>query len=247
MSNVQHISMRVPWRDQPWDDKVCAHPLDNSSCLLLKNIGDKRIDDWERSVAGRSFAELPQYERLPCLSERATFMSSHGYVIEKEHPYRFNKALKGHLEPSKVSVPPYSFEAVPFRWLSRETVEDGLWQETNEYRPEREDAAHRLLGFTPGWLMDGRNQRAMIDRFFEDVVADQSLVLIYLKHSPLQEESTRRLLVGAAKVTAVTPHRCGPSPVISPSTHPCGRRWSVTAFAPTRSTGFCCPIKRWSR
>ena len=204
MSTVQHISMRVPWRDRPWDDKVCHSPLDNSSCLLLKNIGDKRHDDWEEEVAGRSFAELPQYDRLPCLSERGTFMSSYGYMLEKEHPYRFNKALSGHLEPTKVSVPPYAFEAVPFRWLSRETVEDELWLETDEYRPEREDAAHRLLGFNPSWLMDGRNQRAMMDRFFEDVVADQSLVLIYLKHSPLQEESTRRLLVGAAMVTAVT-------------------------------------------
>ena len=197
--------MRVPWRDQPWDDKVCHSPLDNSSCLLLKNIGGKRLDAWETEVAGRSFAELPQYDRLPCLSERATFMSSHGYALEKEHPYRFNKTLKGHLEPTTLSVPAYSFEAVPFRWLSRETVDDGLWQETDEYRPEREDEAHRLLGFKPGWLMDGRNQRAMMTRFFEDVVADHSLVLTYLKHSPLQEESTRRLLVGASIVTRVTP------------------------------------------
>lgn len=196
--------MRVPWRDQPWDDKVCHSPLDNSSCLLLKNIGDKRLDGWESDVAGRSFAELPQYDRLPCLSERGTFMSSHGYELVKEHPYRFNKALSGHLEPTTVSVPPYAFEAVPFRWLSRETVEQELWQETDEYRPEREDAAHGVLGFTPGWLMDGRNQRAMMDRFFEDVVADQSLVLIYMKHSPLQEESTRRLLVGAATVARIT-------------------------------------------
>lgn len=196
--------MRVPWRDQPWDDKVCAHPLDNSSCLLLKNIGDKRLDDWERSVAGQSFAELPQYDRLPCLSERGTFMSAHGYALEKEHPYRFNKALKGHLEPTTVAVAPYSFEAVPFRWLSRETVDSELWQDAEDYRPDREDSANRVLGFTPGWLMDGRNQRALMGRFFEDVVADQSLVLIYLKHSPLQEESTRRLLVGAAEVTRVT-------------------------------------------
>ncbi|WP_248581622.1 ATP-dependent RecD-like DNA helicase [Nocardioides sp. InS609-2] len=203
MSTVQHISMRVPWRDQPWDDKVCAHPLDNSSCLLLKNIGDKRLDDWEESVAGKSFAELQQYERLACLSERGTFMSSHGYALEKEHPYRFNKALKSHLKPTTVSVAPYSFEAVPFRWLSRETVDAELWQDADDYRPDREDFANQILGFTPGWLMDGRNQRALIGRFFEDVVAGQSLVLIYLKHSPLQEESTRRLLVGAADVTRV--------------------------------------------
>jgi hypothetical protein len=205
VSTVQHISIRVPWRDQPWDDKVCHNPLDNSSCLLLKNVGNKRIDDWESEVAGRSFIELPQYDRLPCLSERGTFMSSHGYVIEKEHPYQFNKQLRGHLETTRVSVPPYSFEAIPFRWLSREIVEKELWQETDKYLPDLEHDAHRVLGFAPGWLMDGRNQRAMMERYFEDVIEGQSLVLIYLKHSPLQEESPRRLLVGAAMITRVTP------------------------------------------
>ena len=53
--------------------------------------------------------------------------------------------------------------------------------------------------------MDGRNQRVMMDRFFLDVEPGQSLVLVYLKHSPLQEDSTRRLLVGVALVTGVTP------------------------------------------
>ncbi len=205
MTSVQHISIRVPWRDQPWDDKVCHSPLDNSSCLLLKNIGDKRLDEWEGQVAGQSFAQLPEYDRMPCLSERATFMSAHGYQLDKKHPYRFNRALDGHLETTTVSVPPHSFEAVPFRWLSRTTVEEELWQETDSYRPEYEEQAHRLLSFTPGWLMDGRNQRAMIDRFFLDVEPGQSLVLVYLKHSPLQEDSTRRLLVGAALVTGVKP------------------------------------------
>jgi hypothetical protein len=32
---IKHLSMRVPWRDQPWPHRVCAHPRDNSSCLLL--------------------------------------------------------------------------------------------------------------------------------------------------------------------------------------------------------------------
>lgn len=200
---IQHISMRVPWRDQPWDDKVCEHPLDNSSCLLLKNIGGKRLDGWEADVAGRSFDELPQYDRLPCLSERGTFMAARGYAVEKHHPYRVNRALKGHLNPTEVSVPPYAFEAVPFRWLSREIVEDELWRDVAEYRPEHEDRVVRLVGFRPGWVMDARNQRALIDRFFENVTPEHSLVLIYLKHSPLQDESSRRLLVGAARVTDV--------------------------------------------
>jgi hypothetical protein len=203
MTGVQHISMRVPWRDQPWDDKVCGNPRDNSSCLLLKNIGAKRDDDWEVQVAGTSFADLPQVARLPCLSERGTFMSLHGYTLTKEHPYQFNKALKGHLNPTAVSVPPYAFEALPFRWLSRSSVEEELWVEGSDYRAEREDDVDRLIGFKPGWLMDGRNQRTMIEAFFSDVVADESLVLVYLKHSPLQEESSQRLLVGAALVTGI--------------------------------------------
>jgi hypothetical protein len=118
MSTVQHISMRVPWRDTPWDDKVCSKPLDNSSCLLLKGIGSKRLDLWETEVAGRSFSDLDDYSGLPCLSERGTFMSTHGYVLEKEHPYRFNRALQGHLLPTKITVPKFAFEAVPFRWLN---------------------------------------------------------------------------------------------------------------------------------
>lgn len=200
MSTVQHISMRVPWRDRPWDDQVCARPIDNSSCLLLKGIGSKRDDAWEIEVAGQPFSNLGDYSALPCLSERGTFMSRHGYELEKEHPYRFNRALRGHLLPTTITVPAFAFEAVPFRWLNRKSVDNDLWQLADDYRPEREDAARQAIGFNPNWLMDGRNQRAMIQRFFEDVVDGQSLVLMYLKHSPLQEQTTRRLLVGAAMV-----------------------------------------------
>ncbi|MDN7909077.1 AAA family ATPase [Burkholderia cepacia] len=205
MSIVQHISMRVPWRDQPWDEKVCARPLDNSSCLLLKNIGEKRDDDWEVGVAGRPFGGLPEFNRLPCLSERGTFMAPMGYQVEKVHPYSFNSALKGHLKPTVVAVPPYAFEAVPFRWLSRDAVDQGLWSEVAGYRPEYEDQIERIIKRKPGWIMDGRNQRLLLDRFFESVVPEDSLVLIYMKHSPFQDESSRRLLVGAARVTKVVP------------------------------------------
>lgn len=205
MNHIRHISLRVPWRDTPWDERVCLHPEDNGSCVLLSAIGDKRDDRWETQVAGRSIDELSDQSRLPCLSERATFMSSLGYQVCKEHPYRFNRSLKGHLLPTDLHVPPYAFEAVPFRWMSRETVEQELWSETDDYRPEWEDEAHKAVGFTPAWLMDGRNQRAMIDASFDSVMEGESLVLVYLKHSPLQEESTRRLLVGAALVDSLTP------------------------------------------
>ena len=68
-----------------------------------------------------------------------------------------------------------------------------------------EDAADAALDYNPPWVMDGGNQRAILDAFFEPVTPGDSLVFVYLKHSPLQEQRTDRLLVGAARVTRITP------------------------------------------
>jgi len=199
--------MRVPWRDQPWDARLCASPLGNSSCLLLANIGENREDAYETDHAGKTLDEV-DHDRIACLSERGTFMSPTGYRVLKHHPYSSNRALKGHLFETPVTVPGYAFEAVPFRWLSRETFEEKIWDEGVAYEPEREQQvlraldAHRPLR----WVMDGANQQAILDRFFESVEPSHGLVFVYLKHSPLQEgEITRRLLLGAARITSVTP------------------------------------------
>jgi hypothetical protein len=196
--------MRIPWRDRPWDDKVCDHPLDNASCVLLKNIGDKRDDQYELEHAGAPLGNVEQ-RRIPCLSERATFMSGSGYTVTKVHPYSSNKVLSEHLRPTDVVMPGHAFEAVPFRWLSRESFEEQIWYEWDAgYDPDAEARVHRILGYTPGWIMDGSNQQAVIRQFFEPVEPEESLVFVYLKHSPLQEDSTRRLLVGAAMVDGFT-------------------------------------------
>lgn len=201
---ITHLSMRVPWRDQPWDHRVCAHPLDNSSCLLLKGIGDKRDDDYEEAHALQDIGRL---DGIPCLSERGTFMSSNGYQVTKTHPYGKNKALNGHVEPTVLSMPAYSFEAIPYRWLGRETFESELWQAWRaDYDPDAENRALKILGMkNTNWIMDGRNQQAVIRAFFEPVVAEASLVFIYLKHSPFQDERTDRLLVGAAMIESIAP------------------------------------------
>lgn len=47
-----------------------------------------------------------------------------------------------------------------------------------------EDAADAALNSTPLWVMDGDNQRAIMDAFFEPVAPGDSLVFAYLKHSP---------------------------------------------------------------
>ncbi|KNH16352.1 hypothetical protein ACU18_13945 [Arthrobacter sp. ZBG10] len=205
MVGVQHLSMRVPWRDRAWDDRVCDSPLGNSSCTLLANIGTRRDDVYEQANAGSTITSLDT-SRLPCLSERATFMSPTGYRVIKTHPYGNNRALKGTLHPTPVEVPGYAFEAVPFRWLNRSSLyEEVDVRRVRGFNPDAESAADDALGWNDAaWVMDGENQQAVIREFFDPVVADDSLVLMYLKHSPFQEgDLTGRLLVGAARITQV--------------------------------------------
>jgi hypothetical protein len=204
VSGITHLSMRVPWRDRPWDAAICDDPLGNSSCTLLGNIGPRRDDAYEVDNRSSPIDRLDQ-NRLPCLSERATFMSPIGYTVEKEHPYAWNKALSEHLRRTDVTVPGYAFEAVPFRWLNRRTLDENVG--TNRvpaFNPTAEDHVDDVLGYAgAAWVMDGNNQRAVMDAFFDSVAKNESLVFIYLKHSPLQEQRTDRLLVGAAMVTGV--------------------------------------------
>ena len=197
-----HLSMRVPWRDQPWDHRLCAHPLDNSSCLLLKNIGAKRNDEYEIAHASEDIGRLTD---IPCLSERATFMSSRGYQVTKTHPYATYPALRGHLEPTVLSMPAYSFEAVPFRWMARQSFETELWPAwQTDYDPDAEKRAMQILDLKKTtWIMDGGNQQRVIRSFFESVVPGDSLVFIYMKHSPFQDDRTDRLLVGAATIDSI--------------------------------------------
>lgn len=195
--------MRVPWRDRAWDQFVCDDPLGNSSCTLLTGIGKNRDDTYEVEHAGAGIDSIEQ-GRLPCLSERGTFMSPLGYSVVKQHPYRHNSAL--HLEDSVVALPGYAFEAVPFRWLNRQSLCDEIGHDrVPGFVQEAEDAADAALSYQPPWIMDGDNQRTVMEAFFEPVVVDDSLVFVYLKHSPLQEERADRLLVGAARITRVAP------------------------------------------
>lgn len=197
--------MRVPWRDRPWDQFICDDPLGNSSCTLLTAISKGRDDSFEVAHAGAGIDILDQ-NHLPCLSERATFMSPLGYTVVKQHPYRNSRALQGKLHDTRVTLPGYAFEAVPFRWMNREVFAQEVGQErVPSFSQVAEDAVDAVLNSTPPWVMDGGNQRAIMDSFFEPVAPGDSLVFAYLKHSPFQEQRTDRLLVGAARISRVTP------------------------------------------
>lgn len=205
MSGIKHLSMRVPWRDRPWDESICNDPLGNSSCTLLANIGPNRQDAYEAENASAS-TDILDTNRLPCLSERGMFMSPIGYSVSKTHPFAWHQALKASLRPTQVSMPGYAFEAIPFRWLNRNSLNEEIgFARVPAYNPTAEDHVDNVLGFRDGasWVMDGGNQRAVMDEFFAPVSPGESLVFIYLKHSPLQEVRTDRLIVGAARITGV--------------------------------------------
>lgn len=205
MAGIQHLSMRVPWRDRPWDQFICDDPLGNSSCTLLTAIGRGRADSFEATHAGVGIDVL-DHNQLPCLSERATFMSPLGYTVRKQHPYRENRALRGKIHDTTLTLPGYAFEAVPFRWMNRDVFANEVGHERVPlFRQAAEDAANAALGTAPQWVMDGDNQQAIMDTFFEPVAPGDSLVFTYLKHSPFQEQRTDRLLVGAARVSRITP------------------------------------------
>lgn len=202
MGYVQHLSVRVPWHDAGWDGSVCRDPLSNSSCVLLKNIGEKREDLFELANAGQPLADLDP-QRTPCVAERSTFMSPRDHTVPQKHPYAFSDALKN-VAPATVPLPAWSVHATPYRWLNRDSIDEVLEQHPIDgYSPDAEDQALELLGWKPNWLLHGDNQKAVIETFFQDVQPSQSLVFFYLKHSPF-EDAGPRLLAGAALVDDMT-------------------------------------------
>jgi energy-coupling factor transporter ATP-binding protein EcfA2 len=71
-------------------------------------------------------------------------------------------------------------------------------------RPELEAEVDKIIQWDANWVMHGDNQRSLLDSFFATVRPNASLAFFYAKHSPLSDDP-RRLLVGAAEVTNVTP------------------------------------------
>ncbi len=49
---AQHISARVPWKDNGYTGCVCDKTCYNNACLHLKNIADIRDDSFEDSLHG---------------------------------------------------------------------------------------------------------------------------------------------------------------------------------------------------
>ncbi len=199
----QHLSMRVPWHDTGWTGHVCANPLDNSACLRLGRIAEGRRDEVEVKIAGQAWSDLTQDQMPPCVNERAGFMSPDSRTVRKTHPYSSWNDTYRKFQPTDYEVPSYSADCVPFRWMLREHAVEIAERLQLDYRADLEDSVDAEASLNnPSWVQHDANQATLLDTFFSVVEPERSLVFVYAKESPLDDDP-RRLLIGVGRATTV--------------------------------------------
>ena len=208
---MSHVSARVAWHDTDWTGRVCASPATNHSCLVLKNVKEKKRPLAEEELAGTAWADLDDSGDLPpCVNERAGFMRTKTLTQTRTHNYAWKKqGPHGHFAPTLQRMPRYSLEVTPFRWVMRNELERYLthWGILHDDEVERQIADLMRDGSWSDetWVQDKGNQAALLDSFFSALRPNESLVFIYAKDIPLVEERTpgERYLIGAGFVEGV--------------------------------------------
>lgn len=205
-----HLSVRVPWHDSDWTGRVCDRPGENHFCAVLKNIKENKDSEAESDDSGLAWADLPRQRVPPCVFERGGFMREGAFSIERDHAYAGGWTRShAHFTTTTHTMPAYSFEATPYRWVMRSEAEllADVWG--MRYDRSLEDRADEIIEkrTETDWVQDHRNQLALLDSFFSAVVPTKSLVFVYAKDVPLLENRPPggRVLVGAGLVTSVAP------------------------------------------
>jgi hypothetical protein len=209
---VRHLSARVPWHDQKWNGKTCKNVLDNSFCRILPLVDAKKDPTTEPCNE-----IISDHYQPPCVSERGTFMSDTEFVRRVVHAYKERgNPLFQDFGPCYFQHKPYSFNAIPFKWLMKSPAKPNFnYDHTDrphrsvkakefevDYKPELEQVIDPKLGWEGNiWVQSAANQKALLDTFFGCLQKDKSLVFFYAKHTPLSELN-ERIIVGVAKVSA---------------------------------------------
>lgn len=205
---AQHLSIRVPWKDNGYADRVCYGPCHNTACLRLKNIAENRDDNFEESIRGQSV--IGHECEVPCLSEGGFFMSPIDILRQVDHPYGANNnRTHAHFRPTLLTYRAFSFPARPFAWtMLKRTMPDGrdrmITDLVAKYGIAYDSAREPRLGFQTNWVQDADNQRAIFSTFYGEVEVGRSLVVPYAKQVPFVEDN-RRIVLGIGRVTSMTP------------------------------------------
>lgn len=167
----KHLSVRVPWHDNGWNGSVCKDPVNNASCLFLSRINEKKI-------SGEDMSEMDEAKFPPCISERVNFMSPASIKRLVSHPYSDTNELYQDFKPTPLVLPPYSFAAIPFRWMMKKSKDSSSEVaeelEISAYDPDIEPD----LGFPTTWVQDKRNQEVLLQTFFSAIKPEKSLCFI---------------------------------------------------------------------
>ena len=202
---AQHISVRIPWKDNGYNGLVCNKPCFNNTCLRLKNIAESRNDEEEEQLAGCPI--LGHESEIPCLSEGGCFMSPDEYKRLTVHPYKEgNSKTHGHFRETELVYPPFSFPARPFGWtMLRKGTEKGdanIRRLVDHLGIDYDSAREPDLGFNTNWVQDAENQRAIFKTFYGDVEINKSLVIPYAKEVPFLDDA-KRVVMGVGFVSSI--------------------------------------------
>ena len=196
---TQHLSVRLPWHDTGWSGHVCQSPSKNSWCMVLKGIREVRNDSAEDKLAGRAWSELSEEQLPACLKERGAALNAEPYTITSRHPYaESSSSTHGHFAHNRFQLPPYSVQAVPFRWTRKDDAQQIADSLALPFDVDREPD----LDFETVWVNDFENQQIMLDTFFGALQPESSLIFLYAKRTPLADDP-RRVLIGAGRITQV--------------------------------------------
>lgn len=203
---AQHLSIRIPWKDNGFHGLVCDRPCYNNACLRLKNISDSRDDDFEETVKGQPIAG--HESEIPCVSEGGVFMSEKAHSKTTIHPYKqSNPDTHGHFRETELVYPPFSLPARPFAWTmlrkGNDKEDQNIRRLADRYNIDYDPSREPELSFTTNWVQDAINQRAIFKTFYQDVIPNKSLVLAYAKQVPFIDDS-KRVVVGVGFVSSVT-------------------------------------------
>lgn len=193
---LRHVSIRVPWHDSEWKGVVCSAPHLNGACAKLKRIADKKKEDQERLIAGKSLNELPREQWPCCVEERSTFMAGFEIEVLKRHALAdINPDRYGHFKPTPQRFPPYSAGVVPFQWMLRRNMH--VYRD--QYDLDVDENREPELGYESNWVHEARNQEELLECFAAHLREEESLCLFYAKHVPFVE-GTGRVLIAVGRI-----------------------------------------------
>lgn len=197
-----HLTMRVAWHDNGWNGTVCNAPSSNSYCIALDRIREERDDVEGDRLAKQPWNELKPDQMPPCIAESGGFMSPQKWTRVISHPYQNNKntiSTHGHLQPTPVTIPPFSTFAVPFWWMlkgNQNKIDESLPIQL----PLEENAP-----FRSAWVFGRERQEALSELFFQKVQDSSSLIFFYCKEGTPLGDRFPRLVVGVGNVVKVGP------------------------------------------